>query len=197
MSQLTQSTREDVFEEKGEACYFCEKAREQHKEERGRDLDIHHILPSSKGGSDEVENLIPVCIKCHRRLESTQGDALSRVADRQIEGRLTPLRERNRQLKRELKEEREKNLPVDNINAETIAKRISKRGEFFSLDFESVGKTHGSRIGVYSNPETAREAYEEWGSVLRKERLTIPNELMGEIIAEVLDELEELVAEYE
>jgi len=50
---------------------------------------------------------------------------------------------------------------------------------------------------VYSNPETTREAYEEWGSVLRKERLTIPNELMGEIIAEVLHDLEELVAEYE
>lgn len=192
MSQLTQSTREDVFEQRGDACYFCEKTREKHEDEYDRDLDIHHILPSLKGGTDKVENLIPVCIQCHRRLESTQGDALARIADKQVEERLTPLRERNRQLKRQLKEERRKNLPRDGIDAETVTKRISRSGDYFHLDFELVGKTFGSRVAAYDDTEEARKAYEDWGSVLHKERFAISNELVAEITGKVLDELKQM-----
>ena len=28
-------------------------------------VDIHHIVFKSQGGSDEIENLIPLCRKCH------------------------------------------------------------------------------------------------------------------------------------
>lgn len=30
-------------------------------------LEVHHILPVSKGGSDEQQNLITLCKKCHKK----------------------------------------------------------------------------------------------------------------------------------
>ncbi|SRR6266571_3219571 len=32
---------------------------------RGRNIEIHHIVPVSEGGSDEEENGIPICFDCH------------------------------------------------------------------------------------------------------------------------------------
>ncbi|QXW27104.1 HNH endonuclease [Acinetobacter johnsonii] len=31
-------------------------------------LEVHHILPLSKGGTDDIENVAAVCPNCHRRL---------------------------------------------------------------------------------------------------------------------------------
>lgn len=42
-----------------------------------RAVDIHHIIYRSHGGTDEVENLIALCRKCHDMAhdnELTQGD---------------------------------------------------------------------------------------------------------------------------
>lgn len=30
-------------------------------------LEVHHILPVSKGGGDEQKNLITLCKKCHKK----------------------------------------------------------------------------------------------------------------------------------
>jgi len=30
-------------------------------------VDIHHILPKGRGGTDEAENLIALCRSCHQR----------------------------------------------------------------------------------------------------------------------------------
>lgn len=30
-------------------------------------LEVHHILPVSKGGGDEQQNLITLCKKCHKK----------------------------------------------------------------------------------------------------------------------------------
>jgi len=32
----------------------------------GTDLEVHHIIPKSKGGKNEYENYIILCYKCHR-----------------------------------------------------------------------------------------------------------------------------------
>jgi len=34
-------------------------------ESKGRNLDVHHILPRSKGGEDTFENAIALCFDCH------------------------------------------------------------------------------------------------------------------------------------
>ena len=33
-------------------------------------IELHHIQPRSEGGSDDIENAIPVCFNCHAEIES-------------------------------------------------------------------------------------------------------------------------------
>ena len=42
------------------ACYRCSICH------RLKALDIHHIIPQSEGGSDEINNAAPVCKSCHK-----------------------------------------------------------------------------------------------------------------------------------
>lgn len=84
MAHLSKQKRETVLERDDRRCQFCGVTEEQHKDERGRSLDVHHIIPRRAGGSDRPENLLPVCVECHRTLESTQGDAIERLRE-QIE----------------------------------------------------------------------------------------------------------------
>ena len=35
-------------------------------------VDIHHIVKRSQGGSDEVDNLIPLCRSCHDKAHFKQ-----------------------------------------------------------------------------------------------------------------------------
>lgn len=41
------------------------------------DCHIHHIKPVVDGGSDEIENLIPLCAVCHKELHALEGIKLS------------------------------------------------------------------------------------------------------------------------
>lgn len=38
-------------------CMLCVK---------GADVEVHHIVPVSAGGSDDAANLVPVCAECHK-----------------------------------------------------------------------------------------------------------------------------------
>ena len=40
-----------------------------------KSVDIHHILPKSKGGKDLVNNLIALCRQCHINVHSEIGRA--------------------------------------------------------------------------------------------------------------------------
>lgn len=74
-----ENTRQKILDRDGSACRFCEIEDGEHKEETGKGLHIHHIIPQSAGGSDSLNNLIAVCESCHRTLESTQGKAMKRI----------------------------------------------------------------------------------------------------------------------
>lgn len=43
-----------------EKCYFCP---------RRADIEAHHIVPKRFNGSDQRENLVGVCERCHAKLE--------------------------------------------------------------------------------------------------------------------------------
>jgi len=110
---LKNSTREKVFEQEGHECLFCGMTAEEHEEEYGRDLDIHHVIPKRKGGSNEPSNLIPVCLSCHRTLESTQGEALGRIANEEMDSqKMAALERENKQLQRGLDEKEETILNI-------------------------------------------------------------------------------------
>lgn len=42
--------------------YVCQKCRKRFSEDQ---LEVHHIVPRSDGGSNTIENLVTLCIKCH------------------------------------------------------------------------------------------------------------------------------------
>lgn len=73
---MDQAVRKSVQEQKGAECHFCGVTEEQHKQEYDRGLDTHHKLPERLGGTADMGNLIPVCIDCHKKLESITRDIL-------------------------------------------------------------------------------------------------------------------------
>jgi hypothetical protein len=68
-----------VLERDGHACRFCEIGDDAHRDEHGRGLHVHHIIPERDGGPDVPENLITVCGSCHRTLEHTHAQAVSQL----------------------------------------------------------------------------------------------------------------------
>ena len=35
--------------------------------------EVHHVIPLSKGGSNDDENLVALCKSCHSRITATEG----------------------------------------------------------------------------------------------------------------------------
>lgn len=55
---LSVARRFDVFKRDGYTCRICQKA--------GGELEVDHIVPVSKGGTNAIENLQTVCWACNR-----------------------------------------------------------------------------------------------------------------------------------
>lgn len=55
--------KEDVLVICKRHCCYCEKYK-------GRDIEVHHIVPRSKGGQDTFDNAIPLCFDCHSEIGS-------------------------------------------------------------------------------------------------------------------------------
>ncbi len=99
MSDIPQHLIDSILIRCGRRCCVCRRFRPTK-------LQVHHILEQSKGGTDEEDNLMPICLICHsdvhshvpftRRftLEELKGhrDALFRAVE---EGRLPPDEEDN------------------------------------------------------------------------------------------------------
>jgi 5-methylcytosine-specific restriction endonuclease McrA len=63
-NQLTwKETEIVVFNRDRCKCMACFK--------RSKSLTCHHIIPRCEGGSDDIDNLITLCIKCHNEIEQT------------------------------------------------------------------------------------------------------------------------------
>lgn len=58
---FTDSIKERVKNRDNRKCFICEY---------DVNLDVHHIIPQRMGGSHKEENLITVCKKCHRYIET-------------------------------------------------------------------------------------------------------------------------------
>lgn len=55
---FTKETKERAFVASARRCCVC-------KEFKGRNLEVHHVIPKSDGGKDTFENAIPLCFDCH------------------------------------------------------------------------------------------------------------------------------------
>jgi len=159
MTQLSQSKRETVLDAEGRECKFCEVTEEEYKEEYGKSLDIHHILPRSAGGSNKPHNLIPLCRQCHKRMEDAHGRAMKELAEQQEEDEENP-QDKIDSLQESLAEERDM--------VEKAVDDRSSLGDFFEQSHNlTVHVVHESRfttsrllyVGV--DAEKAMEKYQD------------------------------------
>ncbi|WP_337653229.1 homing endonuclease associated repeat-containing protein [Halomontanus rarus] len=67
--------RKNAIERDNKECRACGTSREEHRDEYGRDLDVHHIKPVTEFeqliDAHYLENLITLCWSCHRKAHST------------------------------------------------------------------------------------------------------------------------------
>lgn len=59
----------NIKRERGYTCQHC-----GWKSYDGRGLNVHHIVPRSRGGSDEPNNLVVLCKECHARIHPHMKD---------------------------------------------------------------------------------------------------------------------------
>ena len=62
LDSFTEKIKNEVRERDGQCCQICEVKNER--------LEVHHILKRKLGGSNELDNLITLCVKCHRAIET-------------------------------------------------------------------------------------------------------------------------------
>jgi len=194
--QLTQTTRDEVLEAYGRECVFCEISEEEHKNQHGRSLDIHHLVPDRAGGSDDPENLIPLCLSCHRTMEAAHGKAMKQVAKESGVSNVDV--EDYNELKKELQEKEEKlSYVIGELRAfdEDLNKAGDDRiqllewldGETFSVKIHLVHErdTNTSRL-LYAglDRDDAQQRYDHANSDVTMETRTISDVPIQKLISE-------------
>lgn len=149
-------------------CQFCGMDDSAHNEEYGQGLHAHHIVKQNDDGPDTPENLITVCMKCHNTIEQTQARALSVIR----EG-FTHDEDHERVLE-------QRDALIDRVH---LLERAIRTPGFYaqaigsvSVSGEVVSKMYGDKVLATSNSDKAREAYEDWGSVIRRTAMSASKE---------------------
>ena len=58
-SYLFRKNRKQLLSEDGASCAACGNSK--------RELQCDHVVPVADGGSDELDNLQLLCVKCHKK----------------------------------------------------------------------------------------------------------------------------------
>src|ERR1039457_1879058 len=59
---FSESIRTDLLVKARRSCCICHRFR-------GTNIEVHHIIPLGRGGTDGAENGIPLCFDCHADVE--------------------------------------------------------------------------------------------------------------------------------
>ena len=147
-------------------CQFCGMTNEEHKEKYPRGLEAHHVIKSNDGGEDHPRNLITVCVECHKLLERTQAEALSRILDihavddnqeeiEQIESQLDNLKDR-------LQTQRDANKKLEKKNErlkEKISRLEEEKQQLFKQSVERTQEKSKSNTDTSVELSRHREAH--------------------------------------
>lgn len=60
--RVQQPSRKNIFTRDGFRCMYCGV-----KKSTGRDLELEHVIPRSKGGPNSWDNLVAACTPCNRK----------------------------------------------------------------------------------------------------------------------------------
>lgn len=67
------TVRKQAIKRDGERCILCGVSRDEHRDTIGQDLDVHHIVPTSKGGPKyDPDNLATLCRTCHEETHNAR-----------------------------------------------------------------------------------------------------------------------------
>ena len=58
--KITNSEKTYIYERDGRKCFYCKK------DLKYRQVTLDHYLPKSKGGKEEIYNLVLCCRKCNK-----------------------------------------------------------------------------------------------------------------------------------
>lgn len=72
---ISPKLRFEVFKRDGFTCQYCGRKTPEVV------LEVDHIIPKSKGGGDELENLVTSCWECNRGKGASLLDDRAPVAD--------------------------------------------------------------------------------------------------------------------
>lgn len=64
--QKLTDARKIIVSRDGNKCKWCSSNVQ---------LEVHHILPKSQGGTDAADNLVTLCHKCHKQWHREQSAA--------------------------------------------------------------------------------------------------------------------------
>jgi len=177
MSQSFQSTRKVALERANHECAFCGVTDEQHRQDNGSGLDVHHVLPRSAGGSNKPSNLLAVCRGCHKTLEHSQGAALKEIRDADLSGR--------DELEKQVKEFSERNAELHNAVNGLVERvhELERRNRdvdyykellgMLNVRGEVVTRKLGTKTYCTTDSEKAMEHYKEWGSCIEQMSLFV------------------------
>jgi 5-methylcytosine-specific restriction endonuclease McrA len=77
--------RREARERDDYCCQYCGMTDKEHLEERGTELQVHHIRPirkfSTKTNANSLENLVTLCWKCHNKWEGIELNPFSQSSN--------------------------------------------------------------------------------------------------------------------
>ncbi len=126
---ISKKIRFEVFKRDGFQCAYCGKTPP------AVTLEVDHINPVSKGGNDDINNLITACFDCNRGKKNIELDKIPSKLNENLE----VLREREEQLKeyRKLVKKIEKRIEND-INKVSKVYESHFPGWTFSDNFKNI-----------------------------------------------------------
>lgn len=67
-SHFDARTKALIWDKTGGLCFYCGLALNPY-----RNFSIDHVVPKSRGGSDDPDNLVPACRRCNCRKGASYG----------------------------------------------------------------------------------------------------------------------------
>lgn len=73
--RLTKEERRTVYDKMGGHCAYCGC------ELRYKDMQVDHVVPLRKGGSDTLDNMLPACRSCNHYKDSASLEGFRRMVE--------------------------------------------------------------------------------------------------------------------
>jgi len=154
---ITKKTRFEVFKRDSFSCQYC------YAKPPKVPLEIDHIIPVSKGGTNQIDNLVTACFDCNRGKSDTELQSIPETLQAKIEKKTIALKQYNdfqKLLKKEANDIGNKVNEIEKIFMSvypdlffTDRFRISVRQFLSKLEYDEVVDAMEKSVFKIYNPE--------------------------------------------